>query len=118
MVSTRQSSNIASSNESYVSGGNATNEASHSNHSTPHNGGKLLRSGLSAPSMPPPSYMPSTSNNEVAVANNNNNNNSTPAQSQQTSTINLLDLPHEILDKIFSFLGYKNVAHLRLVNIT
>lgn len=30
---------------------------------------------------------------------------------------NLLDLPVEILEKIFSYLGFKTVSHLRMVNI-
>lgn len=57
---------------------------------------------------------------------------STPSQSTQCSdlvsvTINslsqpyvsnakLLDLPHEVLEKIFSFLGFRNVSQLRLVS--
>lgn len=30
--------------------------------------------------------------------------------------LNLLDLPQEILDKIFSYTGYKTAAHLRVVS--
>lgn len=104
MVSTRQSSNVASSGDSYVGQANAPAETTHQ----AHVGGKLLRSGLSAP--PPPPQLPSSSNvSDVIVA--------TPAvPSTSARTLNLLDLPHEILEKIFSFLGYKNVAHLRPVS--
>lgn len=31
-------------------------------------------------------------------------------------TTNLLDLPIEVLEKIFRYLGFKNVSHLRMVN--
>ncbi|KAK6644397.1 hypothetical protein RUM43_000664 [Polyplax serrata] len=104
MVSTRQSSNIASSGDSYVPAGSSSLEAIHS---TPHTGGKLLRSGLSAP---PPTHLPCSSNSELVLVNG-----ASSTITQQPSTLNLLDLPHEILDKIFGFLGYKNVAHLRPV---
>lgn len=30
---------------------------------------------------------------------------------------NLLDLPIEVIEKIFSYLGFKSVSHLRMVNI-
>lgn len=103
MVSTRQSSNIASSSDSYVPAGSSAIEASHS---TPHTGGKVLRSGLSASSQLPYTY----NHNELAV-------NAKSGVTQPSSSLNLLDLPQEILDKIFGFLGYKNVAYLRPVNI-
>lgn len=102
MVSTRQSSNIASSSDSYVPAGSSTPEVSHS---ATQASGKVLRSGLSAP--PPPQF-PSTTSNKIVAVN---------AATLQPSTLNLLDLPHEILDKIFSFLEYKNVAHLRSVSL-
>lgn len=31
------------------------------------------------------------------------------------SSVRLLDLPHEVLEKIFSYIGYKNVSQMRLV---
>ncbi|XP_075230525.1 F-box protein dampened [Lycorma delicatula] len=36
-------------------------------------------------------------------------------QHSYISNARLLDLPHEILEKIFSYIGYKNVSHMRLV---
>lgn len=41
-----------------------------------------------------------------------------PYKSTSNQTIFLLDLPQEVLEKIFSFLSFKNVAHLRPVNKT
>lgn len=37
--------------------------------------------------------------------------------SASSRSINLLDLPAEIIEKILSFLSYKNVCQLRLVSI-
>lgn len=37
--------------------------------------------------------------------------------STSTSSLNILDLPAEIVEKILSFLTYKNVCQLRLVSI-
>lgn len=37
--------------------------------------------------------------------------------STSTSSLNLLDLPAEIIEKVLSYLTYKNVCQLRLVSI-
>lgn len=36
----------------------------------------------------------------------------------ESRNLNLLDLPVEVLEKIFSYLGFNMVAHMRLVNIS
>lgn len=36
----------------------------------------------------------------------------------ESRSLNLLDLPVEILEKIFGYLGFNTVAHMRLVNMT
>lgn len=50
----------------------------------------------------------------------NNGNNSTVAtkdgSQKQTRQLSLQDMPFEILDKIFSYVGYKEVSNMRLVN--
>lgn len=35
----------------------------------------------------------------------------------ESHNLNLLDLPVEVLEKIFSYLGFNMVAHMRLVSI-
>lgn len=37
--------------------------------------------------------------------------------STQRETLTLFDLPMEILDKIFSYVGYKKVGQLRVVSV-
>lgn len=43
-------------------------------------------------------------------------NGGTTAESPPFRNLNLLDLPVEILEKIFGYLGYNTVAHLRPVS--
>lgn len=91
MVSTRQSSSVASSSsaDAYGASGSGT---------LFNPGGKLLRSGPVASAPPPPTQ-------DLPVA-----------HVTQTAPQSLLDMPMEVLEKIFSYLGYKQVAHLRPVS--
>lgn len=38
------------------------------------------------------------------------------ALSQSVQSINVLDLPQEVLEKIFSYLSFRNICQLRLVS--
>lgn len=93
MVSTRQSSSVASSSssDSYGASTSGTQPEAH------HWGGKVLRSGLSTGAAAPPSQ-------DLAVV-----------QVASDYSPQLLDMPPEVHEKIFSYLGFKQVAHLRQV---
>lgn len=96
MVSTRQSSSASSSGTSDAYGGASTSSGNNGGNNL-FTGGKLLRSGPVGPAIPPPQQ-------EALV-------------SSFTSQRSLLDMPIEVLEKIFSYLGYKQVAHLRPVGL-
>ena len=91
MVSTRQSSNV---------GGNG-------DHSNNDSGGiKTRHSSAAAHHSNCTEIVPSTPQ---------------PSSSQgpaYVSKVHFLDLPQEIFDKIFSYVGYKTVSQLRLVSLT
>lgn len=89
MVSTRQQSNVGS------GGDNSGSESVGTTRSVRHTTSQT-QSGHSGHEIVPVS---SSSSSQPYVSN-----------------LKLLDLPHEVLEKIFSYIGYKNVSHMRLVS--
>lgn len=96
MVSTRQMSSVGGSSGSSESAGPSHAEPVAVSRVTRHS--STLLPGSSSPHA-------STSKCSAIV----------PAP--KTCTTNFLDLPIEVIDKIFSYLGFKTVSHLRMVNI-
>lgn len=88
MVSTRQQSNVGSGGDN--SGSESVGTTRSVRHSTSQS-----QSGHSGHEIVPVSSSSSTQ--------------------PYVSNVKLLDLPHEVLEKIFSYIGYKNVSHMRLV---
>ncbi|CAH2105579.1 unnamed protein product [Euphydryas editha] len=94
MVSTRQMSSIG--------GGNGSTDGPGPSQSEPVTVARVTRH--SSALLPGGSSPHSASNKSVIV----------PAP--KTFTTSLLDLPIEVLEKIFRYLGFKSVSHLRMVN--
>lgn len=88
MVSTRQQSNVGSGGDNSGSESvGTTRSVRHTSQSqSGHNGHEIVPVSSSSSSQP------------------------------FVSNVKLLDLPHEVLEKIFSYIGYKNVSHMRLVS--
>lgn len=106
MVSTRQMSSVSNG-----SGGESSSQTSNSNNdSSP---AKFTRHNtviaLASQSMSHP--IPSTSKTVISYEQ------WIPDQSKPDQSVFLLDLPQEVLEKIFSFLSFKTIAHLRPVSI-
>ncbi|XP_047529163.1 F-box only protein 28 [Vanessa atalanta] len=94
MVSTRQMSSIG--------GGNGSNDGPGPSHAEPVTVARVTRH--SSALLPGGSSPHGVSNKNVIV----------PAP--KTYSTNLLDLPIEVLEKVFRYLGFKSVSHLRMVN--
>ncbi|XP_038220298.1 F-box only protein 28 [Zerene cesonia] len=94
MVSTRQMSSIG--------GGNGSSEGSGPSHAEPVTVARVTRhSSTLLPGGSSPHA--STSKNSLVTA-------------PKTFSTNILDLPVEVIEKIFRYLGFKSVSHLRMVN--
>lgn len=94
MVSTRQMSSIG--------GGNGSTDGPGPSHAEPVTVARVTRH--SSALLPGGSSPHSASNKNIVPA-------------PKTNSTTLLDLPIEILEKIFRYLGFKSVSHLRMVNI-
>lgn len=107
-VCTRQLHNAISSNASVSdsSSGLSLNSDTYSVSST-----KSLRHHSS-------SHQSSSLSNTSIVSCHSNINGQGASNIQQPyiSNVRLLDLPHDVLEKIFSYIGYKNVSQMRLVS--
>lgn len=87
MVSTRQQSNVGSGGDNSGSESVGTTRSVRHSASQSHSGHEIVPVSSSSSSQP------------------------------YVSNVKLLDLPHEVLEKIFSYIGYKNVSHMRLVSV-
>ncbi|CAF4767216.1 F-box only protein 28 [Pieris napi] len=94
MVSTRQMSSIGG-------GGNGSSDGAGPSHAEPVTVARVTRH--SSAQLPGGSSPHGSSKNSVIP---------TP----KTFNTNLMDLPIEVMEKIFRYVGFKNVSHLRLVN--
>ncbi|CAG4916021.1 unnamed protein product [Colias eurytheme] len=97
MVSTRQMSSIG--------GGNGSSEGSGPSHAEPVTVARVTRhsSALLPGGSSPHASTSSTSKNSLVSA-------------PKSFSTNILDLPVEVIEKIFRYLGFKSVSHLRMVN--
>ncbi|GBP62952.1 F-box only protein 28 [Eumeta japonica] len=101
MVSTRQMSGVGSNN--------GNNEGAGPSHGEPVSMPRVTRhssSLLPGSTSPQQHSNSSASNNSTALV---------PVQSSRQSVVTILDLPIEVFDKIFRYIGYKAVSELRAI---
>ena len=94
MVSTRQMSSIG--------GSNGSSDGAGPSHAEPVTVARVTRHSSA---LLPGGFSPQNSSKSATVS------------APKIDTTNLLDVPIEVLEKIFRYLGFKNVSHLRMVNI-
>lgn len=94
MVSTRQMSSIG--------GGNGSSDGAGPSHAEPVTVARVTRHSSA---LLPGGFSPHNSSKNATVS------------APKICTTNLLDLPIEVLEKIFRYLGFKSVSHLRMVII-